>query len=538
MARHSTADTDARFLGREGALRARVENSGDVVFAYDAQLRETLRARGAADRLREALGADGPIAPEVTGLLGQVLAWELEQDDSVHLRVLLGEPLSASELGSCRGLAWMPVQRSVLALPSGVLALDSNSTGRLDAQPPTAGTLPEGAELPVPAGRYAAHLYRVDWKGCEERASEAASEAGLWQVLVLTPLADEAPAPTDAAPALRLPVFTRTAPWSGKWAVKGGRAEALGRLTRHSVRLNLDASALQALGVEPGVQLAVTVGSYATTIACTGGGDAPHGFGALEWDGAERLTAAPPEGPSPLHLGHLSTDDVTGAPYLHAYALRAGAPLRRPSERWTKARVRVLPERFPFPDLEDLGRWREVAPGVVEGVVLLHASRHLALNLDARALEALGATAGDVLEVEVHGVRQRARLVRDADGARRQREAHRDAQEPQVQPLVMAYLDMEHEAQTAYDREQARGVETPVVHWDAERARTIGEQLHALLLGDTPLHGYLGRHWYHPADVLFLEPAAWDMTRYDVVFHVDFPKPTLGAHARVTRVRP
>jgi hypothetical protein len=168
---------------REGAQRVRIYNSGHLVFLYDEANRTAINEaapeilygfRGEADLNDEALQK---LANE-----GTLVIYELRQDDELDVEIVLGEPLSVSELSVAR---WKFPQQARLAMPSGKLCIESYDSLLLGDDDPT----DPGAVLDVPPGDYTLTLHRIAW-GAMDRDDISDGYEGPYEIIMLTP-ADE-----------------------------------------------------------------------------------------------------------------------------------------------------------------------------------------------------------------------------------------------------------------------------------------------------------------------------------------------------------
>lgn len=170
---------------RAGARRAEVYNSGLHVWLYDEANQDAIVRDGAVATL-VAEGED-----EAEGALrrlaraGTLVAYALQQDDSLRVDVLVGEPLTAAER---KGGRWLAPQQAFIRLPSGRLRVESDDALRL-----VAGDSPtdEGATIAVPPGDYLLTLHRVDLEALAEAGVEGFD--GAHEVITLTAGAVAAP---------------------------------------------------------------------------------------------------------------------------------------------------------------------------------------------------------------------------------------------------------------------------------------------------------------------------------------------------------
>src|SRR5690242_4560318 len=92
---------------RADAQRAQVYNDGLAVYLYDLSFRDELKKENAWEKVNEAFEADKP-EKELKQFLSskRLVAYELQQDDSVILDVCVGVPLTKDELKSRKGVKW------------------------------------------------------------------------------------------------------------------------------------------------------------------------------------------------------------------------------------------------------------------------------------------------------------------------------------------------------------------------------------------------------------------------------------------------
>ena len=170
---------------RPDSLTAEFYNDGPVIFLYDDQSQEAIKAVDPS--ILEGHGKSD-VNAELFEVVekGLLVAYELFQDDEIALEVSIGDPLSDQEcavLNPC-----LPVQRAYLNLPSGKLAIEGYSNLRLspdfdpDEEP--------GALLDVPSGEYIVSLYSVDGYAQEENTEEVSKPNHLF---VLTPVSQAEP---------------------------------------------------------------------------------------------------------------------------------------------------------------------------------------------------------------------------------------------------------------------------------------------------------------------------------------------------------
>ncbi|NBD34011.1 MAG: hypothetical protein GVY17_13855 [Cyanobacteria bacterium] len=173
---------------RPDSLTAEFYNDGLVIFLYDDQSQEAIKAVDPS--ILEGYGKSDVNAElfEVAEK-GLLVAYELLQDDELDLEVSIGDPLSDQERAVLNPR--LPVQRAYLNLPSGKLAIEGYSNLRLspdfdpDEEP--------GALLDVPPGEYIVSIYSVDGFAQEEDFEQVSQKPN--HLFVLTPLAEAEPLP-------------------------------------------------------------------------------------------------------------------------------------------------------------------------------------------------------------------------------------------------------------------------------------------------------------------------------------------------------
>lgn len=383
---------------RQGATRIEIENTGDVVFLYDAANADAIRAAAPGWA-----AADAPYdaEAEVFGRLareGLLVAYEPAGGDAVEVEVAVGPDLTAAERA---GGTWLRPQAARLALPSGRLRIETFDSLGLTAEPPTE----PGGVVEVPPGEYTLALHRVD------QAAMGAAAAG-WpdEVLVLTPGAPEG---LEPAALLRYPVAR---PRWGAWKVQGD--VATGEITWALVGCgtNLDAGAVARLGLRPGQRLEARLGPQTHRAVFLGALDQQayrELIGPADLDAAAarepdlaRAYMYPNPGPDGEVIPALAFHDFTGGPRPWSQ-LAIGMPVA----------VRVLPDPvFAAPDDAWASMW-QVRDGALRTEVLGCGAADLILGATAEALAALGAKAGDELVLEVGGETRRVRLLKDQRGA-------------------------------------------------------------------------------------------------------------------------
>lgn len=159
----------------ERSKRAAIYNEGPLVFLYDGSYAEVIRDSGA--EVLEGYGescADDPALTELAAR-GQVVLYELFQDDEVEIEVIIADAIAPDERARLSSHVRLPT--GWIRLPTGMLFLDSYNTLRAGHEKPT----DLGASVSLPAGDYSVTIYQCDNLAAEE--SEYPHD-----VLVLRPL--------------------------------------------------------------------------------------------------------------------------------------------------------------------------------------------------------------------------------------------------------------------------------------------------------------------------------------------------------------
>ncbi|HYD80693.1 MAG TPA: hypothetical protein VEC06_12860 [Paucimonas sp.] len=235
---------------RDGAKRVQVFNSGLEVWLYDDGNLGAIRGPAGVDY---AADEDHPRFAELMRQ-GLLAGYDLYQDDGIDVEVLVGAPLSASELAVSR---WLEPQTTFLRLPSGRLCIESTDASRLGPEDP----MDEGAVVEAPPGDYRVTLYRIDHEALEREGLEW---DGPQEIIVLTP--DGACA--EAAAHLLPFQPRRDLDWVGNYRIDGDRVEALAWFDDYwdSFVLNLDAAAAAKLALAPGMFIRTRVPAAELTL--------------------------------------------------------------------------------------------------------------------------------------------------------------------------------------------------------------------------------------------------------------------------------
>ncbi len=234
---------------RSGAQRLSVYNEGLCVYvhdeAHDSEIRALLGSGEYGDlsnnNFFDCLSM--PAFGAVVAKRGLAFAFELDQDDGIDIDVVVGPPLTSTQLADAQ---WMQPQRTWLRLPSGRLRVDTPNTMPLDPDP---GDDPGGVAT-VPPGDYEVRLYRVDWLAMH-RAGVDEVYRGPGHILLLTPLdAPLSPPPTSAI----LPFPDTCIEGPTAYALDGAefKTRVYSEFWWEPLYLNLDRAAVDRLGLVPG----------------------------------------------------------------------------------------------------------------------------------------------------------------------------------------------------------------------------------------------------------------------------------------------
>jgi len=236
---------------RKGARRVRIYNTSLGVYLYDPANAPAIQK------------SDVELASpqDLAKLDGQrlLVCYELWEDNSLDVEVVVGRPLTQKELATGR---WMKTQRARLDLPSGTLHVDSADTLRLGDHKPT----DPGATLRVPAGEYVLTLYRIFPE--QLRADGIEKYRGPQEVVILTPAAEAKPLESEQA---YLPIVPEkpNLPWLKAYKISGARFEGLVEQADGdgTIVTNLDRDAAKALGLEFGAGLRLEAGKNVAVTA-------------------------------------------------------------------------------------------------------------------------------------------------------------------------------------------------------------------------------------------------------------------------------
>ncbi len=334
---------------RAGAHPARMFNSGLEVWLYDGADAPHLRASGAiADLINGAQSKLHALIGE-----GRLVGYSLDQDDELDVEVIVGEPLSTSELARA---AWLEPQTAWLCVASGRLRVDSNDTMRIGPEEPG----DEGAEFEIPRGDYRVTLYRIDDEALDraERSWQGARE-----IIVLTAGGTAA----DAAKGMLPFEPRRDLSWVGQYHIEGRTLTGLAWFADawDTCRINLDRAGATRLGLETGSVIRTTVPSAGLSLV-TAIADSWVEGGKLE----------PPQG--------MSLDEY-GYGYIAPMAEWNGQEVLLCRRAFAKYGVKSPQMHTWIPAVVELLDVRATPPARVRGEILLDAGRRAYWRGDLRA---------------------------------------------------------------------------------------------------------------------------------------------------------
>jgi len=477
---------------RKGATRAQAYNEGLLVYLYDEKNRQAILEQngGSLVNLPIARNAEqDKIVQEQEKKLAQfgrsamLVAYELRQDDSIEVDVIVGAPLSPAELKAVKGLKWHKPQKSRLLLPSGRLRVETANSCQID---PDQEPQEVGATVEVPAGEYLFTLYRVD----VEETSEAVwqkywkKDNGPLEVVVLTP-AREAKLPRTTSALVPFPVHKDKLDWVGDYSISGEGGECKINFWDYweLYKLNLDRAALSALKAEAGSVLEVSaVGKKFTVLYLEG---IQFGFGHMGAYqmifGNERLTAPLSSLPE-VAFGTFKKEEAANSEILGCMRIKAAENIdKKHHGKWRKAKVQLLPQKLEFVDRASFGKWR-LEQDALHGEVLFRTPYYISMNFDAAALEALGAKVGDTLRLRAGEQSAALRLLEN----------------------TKQFLESSKAAGWQEDGPWEKLKDRFTFAADEEEKERVRQEMREFLLHETPLFGYLDSHWYDREQKIFL----------------------------------
>jgi hypothetical protein len=477
---------------RQGATRAQAYNEGLLVYLYDEKNRQVLLEQNAGDLVNLPIARNAEQAKIVQvqeKKLAQfshsalLVAYELRQDDSIEVDVVVGDPLSPVELKVVKGLKWHKPQKSRLLLPSGRLRIETANSCRIiaDDQPQEAG-----ATIEVPAGEYLLTLYRVDVEetGDAVRKEYWEKNKGPLEVVVLTP-AHKAKLPRTTSALVPFPLHEDKLDWVGNYSISAGDGECKVNFWdyRELYKLNLDRAALSALKVEAGSVLEISaVGRKFTVLYLE---KIEFGFkhlGVYQMIfGNERLTASLSSLPE-VAFAVLKKEEAANAEVLGCMRIKASENIdEKHHGKWRKAKLHLLPQRLELVDRASFGRWR-LEEGALHGEVLFRTPYYISMNFDAAALQALGANVGDILRLRAGDQAATLRVLENSK----------------------QFLESSKARGYQKDGPWEKLKERFTFAADEEEKERVREEMRAFLLDEIPLFGYLDSHWYDQEQKIFL----------------------------------
>lgn len=239
----------------ERSERAAFYNEGLLVFLYDGSYAAAIRESG-VEVLEgyDKSSADDPALNELAAR-GELLLYELYQDDEVEIEVIMADKITPDE--RTRLSAHVRLPTGWIRLPTGKLFLDSYNTLRAGHEEVT----DRGATVSLPAGDYSVTVYRCGSVAAEE--SEYPHD-----VLVLRPLKRK---PTARRPAI-LSVTAAAPPLAeggvGCGKITDGVFDGLIRFTAGSnlFAVNMDPQTAEALGLQAGNRISFEIADGELTI--------------------------------------------------------------------------------------------------------------------------------------------------------------------------------------------------------------------------------------------------------------------------------
>jgi hypothetical protein len=491
---------------RAGATRAEVYNEGLAVYLYDPASRQAIIGADGVELVEAALNGSNTKPVKALAKRALLVAYELQQDDSLTVDVAVGPPLSKEELKAVPGAKWHKPQVSVLDLPSGQFTIETANSSHINP-----GEDPDepGAIIPVPPGRYVVTLYRLKWSDMPEEVGQRVRDAGVGEeFIVLTPFAQTEKPPKTWPLGLPFPVGNDSVP-VGKYKIDG--PVFAGQIWFWDFWeifwLNLDRKAAADLGIDFGSVLDIETGGRRFTAVYLNQAiqfSIPHVAGYKPFVGHDR-TLAPVAGEPELALAVFQPHPVAEVDVLACMRIQANSLVEQTwHEKWRKATATLRPERLPHGDGGALGNWTKKG-SVLQGEALLTGERFLSVNLDAAALKAIGARPGDRLLLAIDGHEHALTLYADV-------QSYLAA----VQKRRPSFLSSERDARWEKIKDKW------IVAKEADKP-TLVQQMRAHLLPDPPLAIYPDTHWYTPdKGILLIQPDALDMETYKLKFTLPF----------------
>ena len=307
-----------------GARRVEVFNSGLEVWLYDATFRDELKASQAFEEDAEDALFETALAAFVKD--GRIMAYQLMQDDSLDIALIVGKPPAAKAFAAAR---WLDPQQAFLRLPSGRLVIESNDALTIRRSKPT----DEGAEVSVPPGDYLATLHRIDWDALE---ADGIEWDGPSEVIVLTSGAKAKP--VKGQPGI-LPWEPR-GPGATRWTIDDGvyTGSALFFDDEMALCVALDAAGVTRLGLADRsiAMLSVPALSFECVLVCVRGDTSDYAYFAR----LEKLK--PPAALAGREWAHCQLDNISEQ---GVFCLRQRSKTKVPKKQqnaWHPATLRRL----------------------------------------------------------------------------------------------------------------------------------------------------------------------------------------------------
>jgi hypothetical protein len=487
---------------RDGAQRAELYNDGLVVYLYDLSFRESLKSDNAWDQVNAAFDAEKPDKALKQFLNSQRLAaYELQQDDEVLADVVVGPPLTSAELKSRKGVKWFKAQTTLLKVPTGALRVECANSCEIGPEEPT----DPGATLKVPPGDYLLSLYRIDWAAMKEADSNPPKVVG--ETIVLTPLADATPPKTYSA-LMRFPVKKSKTSWVGAYTIEGNTFKGQVFFADHweFMTLNLDRDAFAKMGLGIGSVLDVEV--LGRTFAVVYLGDAIQ-FGVMQLAfykqlfGRDRMTAEIAR-ETEVALGAFFKPPDVDREVLCCMRVNAKESwIEGKTEKWLKVSATARPQKLTAFDRADFGKWKQDG-NALHATVLLRSDKYMTLNLDTRALEAIGVKPGDTITIKSGGSEQRALFA---------------GTPVEMGKAISARSELTGEAREAY-----MNLRVKLLGASESDAPAILAQLRAAFTGDPPLVACFDKYWLDREQTIFLiTTMAADKAMLKLTFEIEIP---------------
>jgi hypothetical protein len=482
---------------RPAAARVEGYNEGLVVYLYDAANREAIIRDGLPGLVDAHFADPEAAARRRRGGAYPLLAYELRQDDPICVDIVIGPPLSRDERKVPKGLKCLAPQTAMLDLPSGTLCVESANSSRLNPEEPPVE--PPG-EVKIPPGTYVVNLYRIEPEPDGEEIEWP--EALPHEIVVFTPAEDVARPPRPALVLRHLATVRKKD--VAACEIRDGGFEGLAVFWEHwdFFALNLDAEALNRLGLKYGSIMEVTIGRKKFLVVCLEGGPKLKPVDLAAGGQLIDLNQLPPplaENPE-IAVGILNEIGFAERPVLWCVRIKATDAAKR-LNKWIKASGRVLPGQLEVADESVFERWG-MAGGALHGEVVARKPRELFLNIPPDALRKIGAEQDSVLRIRIGDASLCARFVADSS----------------------ALADVLHEASpfSTEDRGEkwASLIRRYYARDDAGKAM-VREKIRAFLTPDPPNVALPVDHWVFPdRKVLLVQPIAGDWDSFGVEFDI------------------